>query len=619
MQEIDPITLTAQINNVHQTHERVLEQLTRIARIKQSMDGLKAAEAQRNEAKAFEADAVETQLKEVMQELNRLQPAFSPEEQVITQRYAHDLHANNAVLKTGVEFFKHRYATDSGQHKAVMGEGDALNDRIRDADGITSRLESASKLKDKEREDLEAEKADLHRLGDVSKKVEFLKSNTEKLDQEIDKLVEEEKAQQAEHEALLKIVDTQKQQNADIEKTQEKGKKARELQLKKEWRKENEKEEEKVAAVSKLARAQEQYVVARTNIEREIAAAVQNQEEVEKEIEAVCAEKAGLANQQTPKIKEIAERKKELEIAEAAACEAEREALDAQSSWKKHIPLVALVTAGFLFFAGRYYFNQADQNAKSLPPANSSPQAVSAPELHVFWAMASNICQATWDHMPSLSDAVVAEVAPFNPTDEDQKISDRQQRTPLHLAAAAGASEKVEDLLPLLKQEDINARDSDGKTPLHLAVHVRANHPNLTTQLLQKYIFSIQYLLQAGADPLAKDLQGYTPFLQAVRLGELETAEVFLLKTVIPVSDLKKAEEFCIKRKECGFAEKVRDYIQKHYPKNSEKIVGSVQHLGSFLTKCKSRFLDDHHQKKAPAKNKHTPSDDGSLFGYRRM
>ena len=87
--------------------------------------------------------------------------------------------------------------------------------------------------------------------------------------------------------------------------------------------------------------------------------------------------------------------------------------------------------------------------------------------------------------------------------------------TPLHGAAYMGSAESVKALIAA--RAAVNARNEQGRTPLHqVASRVQFGSP---PNIVSRHYFSarsegpliIEALLEAGADPLARDSSGTTP------------------------------------------------------------------------------------------------------------
>ena len=107
----------------------------------------------------------------------------------------------------------------------------------------------------------------------------------------------------------------------------------------------------------------------------------------------------------------------------------------------------------------------------------------------------------------------VGKLAKEHPELYDTKGSDGV--TPLHVAAAMGQKDTVQQLLT--KGADFNAKSNDGETPLHVAAIT--NNKDVAELLLAK-----------GADIDAKDAHGVTPLYYAAARGGKDTVEILLIK-----------------------------------------------------------------------------------------
>jgi ankyrin repeat protein len=115
----------------------------------------------------------------------------------------------------------------------------------------------------------------------------------------------------------------------------------------------------------------------------------------------------------------------------------------------------------------------------------------------------------------------------------DVNLADAQGRTALHYAAQGGHKDVVE--LLFAENASVDAKDKDGKTPLELAASQR--HSEVVKLLIERgadiptmhlaasfgRVDKLQSFLKTGMDVDARDKNGQTSLLRAVKSGHMET------------------------------------------------------------------------------------------------
>jgi ankyrin repeat protein len=112
-------------------------------------------------------------------------------------------------------------------------------------------------------------------------------------------------------------------------------------------------------------------------------------------------------------------------------------------------------------------------------------------------------------------------------------MMDEERQIPFIVWAAdqyyySSTSEKMIEIL-LDAKVDVNAVDKSGNTALHRAIYHRSNYP-------------MQKLLNAGANPLAKNSNGDTPFNMAVRNEQWQVVSTMLEKGAL--EQMKAADDY---------------------------------------------------------------------------
>jgi len=129
----------------------------------------------------------------------------------------------------------------------------------------------------------------------------------------------------------------------------------------------------------------------------------------------------------------------------------------------------------------------------------------------------------------------------------DPKARGNWGDTALHRAAAEGESEVAK--LLLARGAEVDARTKSGETPLHWAITNHGqrhfwlwSHPDsLGTERKVDSNSAVGFLLSHGANPNARDKDGFTPLHWAAAKGHTRLAELLLRNGADPSATLKEA------------------------------------------------------------------------------
>ncbi|WP_214303359.1 ankyrin repeat domain-containing protein [Wolbachia endosymbiont of Erebia cassioides] len=151
----------------------------------------------------------------------------------------------------------------------------------------------------------------------------------------------------------------------------------------------------------------------------------------------------------------------------------------------------------------------------------------------------------------------------------DINAKDKNERTPLHIAAVKGYTEIVKVLIDL--GADINAKDKNERTPLHIAA-------------VKGYTEIVKVLIDLGADINAKDKNKKTPLHRATEIGFTDICEVILNHIArLEVAGLYVSEENLQKKNEfiTTSTERYNNYLQ--HLKNCEEEVKKIKERNKSL------------------------------------
>ncbi|MHC4679107.1 MAG: ankyrin repeat domain-containing protein [Planctomycetota bacterium] len=133
---------------------------------------------------------------------------------------------------------------------------------------------------------------------------------------------------------------------------------------------------------------------------------------------------------------------------------------------------------------------------------------------------------------------VLDKVKAFVENGTDINAKDGQGMTPLHLAAQKGQREVVEFLI--LRGADVHAKDNQGRTPLDLALSKRRNDvvtllaeagadiPSIHVAAFVGSLEKLRSLIETGTDVDAKDEDGRTPLLRAIKGRHIDAVKFLI-------------------------------------------------------------------------------------------
>jgi ankyrin repeat protein len=148
----------------------------------------------------------------------------------------------------------------------------------------------------------------------------------------------------------------------------------------------------------------------------------------------------------------------------------------------------------------------------------------------------------------------------------DLLITNLQGNTAIHSACASSHASLVQSLLKIIKNFEINLRNSRNETLLHVSCRAASlecifllleNHCDILVQddlgqtplhhaCISCTTIAVKTLLNAGAILPVKDHEGYTPFHVACEHGNFDVAEYLLTLTNCPINTVTNRGDTCL-------------------------------------------------------------------------
>jgi pectate lyase len=199
-------------------------------------------------------------------------------------------------------------------------------------------------------------------------------------------------------------------------------------------------------------------------------------------------------------------------------------------------PLHSAVRAGYKEIVNLLIANGADVNAKNDSEQTPIDIAVGGGRREIRELLQAKIADSSIHGAASLG--VSDKVKAFIKNGVDVNEEDAQGMTPLHLAVQGGHREIVEFLLS--QGADVNAKNNEGKTPLELALSERqhdiesllveagADIPTIHMAAFVGSLDKLRKFVETGTDVDAKDENGRTPLLRAIRGKQIEAVKFLI-------------------------------------------------------------------------------------------